>query len=566
MAADENSTVAALDAARAVFRGQIEANQGRVIDMAGDSVLAVFETVTGAVNAALAIQETLSAAASTVPEDRRMRFRIGVHLGDVIEKADGTVYGDGVNIAARLEEMAQPGGITVSAGVRGSLRGKVSATFEDQGEQRVKNIPEPVLAYRVKPAGRGTPTPIFAAAGIDLSLPDKPSIAVLPFANMSADPEQDFFSDGMTEDIITGLSRSPWLFVISRSSSFTYRGSAVDIKKVCRELGVRYVLEGSVRKVGDRVRVTAQLIDGITGTHVFAERYDGHLGDVFKLQDDITQKVVAAITTQILATMGSSSQRLERPDVRTWELVMHGQRLLYELTKESIASAVGVFRQALASGPNSCEAHYGLAAVLFHSAWMGFSDREDATISEAHDLIRRALILDDRNEYAHWAAGLIELWQRHHDVAVAQLERAIELNPNCSLAYGSLGTVLSFCRKSDDAIKNSEFAIRTNPKDPSIFFRFSGIALAHYVAGRYEDAVSWAHRAIHRKSDWYLAHFLLAASLGQLGRSKEARDAIDGLVQVTPGATISTIGKLPFKFPEDAEHLSEGLRKAGLAE
>jgi adenylate cyclase len=558
--------VAALDAARAVFRRNIETSQGRVVDMAGDSVLAVFETASGAIDAALAIQEALSAATAAVPEDRRMRFRIGVHVGDVIEKSDGTVYGDGVNIAARLQALAEPGGVSVSDAVKASLRGKTKAQFEDQGEQRVKNIRDPVRAYRVRVEAERTRITVYAGDDIDLALPDKPSIAVLPFVNMSADPEQDFFSDGMTEDIITGLSRSPWLFVIARSSSFTYRGSAVDIKKVCRELGVRYVLEGSVRRVGSRVRVTAQLIDGLGGAHAFAESYDGDLDEIFRLQDEITQKVVAAISTQILATMDSSPHRLERSDVGTWELVMHGQKLLYELTGESISAAIEVFRRAVASGPKSCEAHYGLAAVLFHSAWMGFAKRDDATIAEAYDLVRRALVLDDRNEYAHWTAGLIELWRRNHDVAVAQLERAIELNPNCSLAYGSLGTVLSFCRKCDDSIKSHELAIRMNPKDPSIFFRFTGIALAHYVAGRYEDAMSWAQKTVHRKPDWHLGHFLLCASLGQLDRLKEARDAIDDLLQVIPGATSSVIGKLPFRFPEDAEHLRKGLRKAGYGE
>ncbi len=276
MAVDDKATVAALDAARAVFREQVEAQQGRVIDMAGDSVLAVFGTVAGAVTAALAIQAQVNAVADAEAIDRRMRFRIGVHLGDVIEKADGTVYGDGVNIAARLQGLAEPGGITVSESIRSAVKGKVGASFEDHGEQAVKNIADPVRAWRLR-TGAVEPVATVPAApsitAIDLSLPDKPSIAVLPFVNMSGDPEQEYFTDGITEDIITELSRFHSLFVIARNSSFSYKGQSPDIRRVGKELGVRYVLEGSIRKSAQRIRVTGQLIDALTGNHLWAEKY-----------------------------------------------------------------------------------------------------------------------------------------------------------------------------------------------------------------------------------------------------------------------------------------------------
>ena len=277
MAVDDKATVAALDAARAVFREQVEAQQGRVIDMAGDSVLAVFGTVAGAVTAALAIQAQVNAVADAEAIDRRMRFRIGVHLGDVIEKADGTVYGDGVNIAARLQGLAEPGGITVSESIRSAVKGKVGASFEDHGEQAVKNIADPVRAWRLR-TGAVEPVATVPAApsitAIDLSLPDKPSIAVLPFVNMSGDPEQEYFTDGITEDIITELSRFHSLFVIARNSSFSYKGQSPDIRRFGKELGVRYVLEGSIRKSAQRIRVTGQLIDALTGNHLWAEKYD----------------------------------------------------------------------------------------------------------------------------------------------------------------------------------------------------------------------------------------------------------------------------------------------------
>ena len=316
MAADERATVAALDAARSIFKSRIEANQGRVIDMAGDSVLAVFETAIGAVSAALAVQQELGVSPDAVPEDRRMRFRIGVHLGDVIEKADGTIYGDGVNIAARLEGLAEPGGITVSESIRTAVRGKVSANFEDRGEQKVKNIAEPVRAYRVRAGGAAKSGSTAPSLGLKLTLPDGPSIAVLPFQNMSGDPDQEYFSDGITEDIITDLSKLSGLLVIARNSTFTYKGRAADVRQVGREFGVSHVLEGSVRRTGDRVRITAQLIDTAAGHHLWAERYDRRLEDIFAVQDEITREIVSALDVRLLRGEQASVWRrlLRRPE------------------------------------------------------------------------------------------------------------------------------------------------------------------------------------------------------------------------------------------------------------
>ena len=324
MAGDERATVAALDSARAIFRTRIEAHQGRVIDMAGDSVLAVFETATGAVSAALAIQKEVNSSAGTVSEDRRMRFRIGMHLGDVIEKEDGTVYGDGVNIAARLEGLAEPGGLTISDSVHNAVRGKVTASFVDQGEQQVKNIPHAVRAFAVRVSGDAAAKTSPAAGEIDLSLPDKPSIAVLPLANMSGDPEQEYFTDGITEDIITELSRFHALFVIARNSSFTYKGKAIDVRMVAKELGVRYVLEGSIRRSGNRIRVTAQLIDALTGNHIWAEKYDRVLEDIFDVQEEVTRAIVAAIAPHIETSEMERSRRARPGSLSAYEVAMRG--------------------------------------------------------------------------------------------------------------------------------------------------------------------------------------------------------------------------------------------------
>ena len=327
MACDDRATVAALDAARAVFRAQIEINQGRVIDMAGDSILAIFDTATGAVVAALAAQQEIDAACGETPEDRRMRFRIGVHLGDVIEKTEGTVYGDGVNIAARLQGLAEPGAIMISDAVRGAVRGKVNANFVDQGEQTVKNIPEPVRAFKV--AASSSPT--FAAR-----MPDRPSLAVLPFTNMSGDPEQEYFADGITEDIITDVSKMSGLFVIARNSSFIFKKQSVDIKDVGRKLGVRHVLEGSVRKVGMTVRINAQLIEAASGAHIWAERYDRGLEDIFVVQDELTRRIVEVLKVKL--TGGEQGRREARSKVNAeaYDYLIRGRNCMLHFTAEGL--------------------------------------------------------------------------------------------------------------------------------------------------------------------------------------------------------------------------------------
>ena len=318
--------------------------------------------------------------------------------------------------------------------------------------------------------------------------------------------------------------------------------------------------------VSDSIRVTAQLIDGTIGNHIWAEKYDGELQDIFDLQDQITQQVVAAALTQIQTYVGEIPKRLERPDVVTWDLIARGWKLFYELTKESLAEAEVIFRRAVASSPTSCDAHHLLASTIIHRAQMGYIADIDAAISESYEFAKRAIVLDERNEYAHWGYGFIQLWRRKHELAVAELKRAIELNPNCSLAFGSLGTVLSYSGEPDESIKNNEIAIRLNPRDPSIFFRYSGLAMAHFVAGRYSEAAQWARECIHRKPIWRVGQAVLVASLAQLDHIKEAKEALSNFLENIPGDTISKLRFLPFKNHTDANRLEEGLRIAGLPE
>lgn len=395
--------------------------------------------------------------------------------------------------------------------------------------------------------------------------PDKPSIAVLAFENMSGDPEQEYFSDGITEDIITALSRSPWLFIIARNTTFTYKGQNVDVRRVATELGVRFVLEGSVRRAGDRVRVTAQLIDGTTGGHVWSERYDGELADVFDLQDEITRSVVASIQTRVhLTTNEEPVERGARPDLTVWELTMRAWHLLYDFTPESFAAGQELVERALTRDPDSAEACMVLSLIHHHTALMGYAADYRKTITTAHELGRRATRLDDRNEYAHWALGISGWSLLRHDESIAALERAVELNPNCSLAYGSLGTALGLVGRADEAIANQEIAIRSNPRDPSIFFRFSGIALANYVAGRFDAAIDWAGRAVHRMPRWYIGHFILIASHVQAGHLKRAEAAVRACLQDLPDVTVADLGRIPLKDPAKMEEFRNCLRQAGV--
>ncbi|MCR9109126.1 MAG: LuxR C-terminal-related transcriptional regulator [Rhodobacteraceae bacterium] len=394
--------------------------------------------------------------------------------------------------------------------------------------------------------------------------PEQPSIAVLAFENMSGDPEQEYFSDGISDDIITALSRSPWLFIIARNTTFTYKGSSVDVRRVAKELGVRFVLEGSVRRSGDRVRVTAQLIDGTTGGHLWSERYDGQLKDVFDLQDEITRNVVASIQTTVhLSTIPEPVERASRPDLTVWDLTMRSRHLLYDFTPESYAHAKTLLERALAIDPESAEANMVLSLVNHHIAIMGFAPDVKPAMETAYALARRATLLDNRNEYAHWALGISCWGLLKYDESLAALERAVALNPNCSLAYGSLGTLFAILGRSDEAIAHQDIAIRSNPLDPSIFFRFSGLALAHYMAGRFEIAIEWAEAAIHRRPSWFFAHFVLAASRVALGHDKEAASTVKVALDALPGLAVEDLDRVPLKDPERMRTMRERLLRAG---
>ncbi len=555
MAADERATVAALDTARAVFRTQIESCQGRVIDMAGDSVLAVFDTATGAVSAALAIQQELKTLITGVPEDRRMRFRIGVHLGDVIEKADGTVYGDGVNIAARLEGLADPGGITVSQSVRTTVLGKVSAAFKDQGEQAVKNIAERVHAFSVEAGG--------SASEIIPSLTDKPSIAVLPFTNMSGDADQEYFAVGMVEEIITALSRIKWLFVISRNSTISYKDKPIDAKTVSRELGVRYLLQGSVRRSGGRVRVNAQLINSETAAHVWADRYDRALDDIFALQDELTMSVISAIEPTLRKAEIARAPRKRPDNLDAYDLYLRALPLATTAMPGDAEKALGLLEKAIQLDPDYAAAH-GYIAWCHEQRYLrgGLSaETREAACRHAHAAI--AAGSDDATALAlgGFVIGVIE---RDYETALGALDHALALSPSTALAFGFSSIIRAWRGDDDKAIEHGKTGIRLSPYDPLIFLPYVGLAYANFFAGHFNEAASAASRAMAANPRFSVPCYLHAAALVCLGRDDEAKASADLVLALQPGFTISGLVSGNITSAERLERLAEALRRTEL--
>jgi len=559
MAADERATVQSLDAARTLFRSRIQAHQGRVIDMAGDSVLAVFETAAGAVLAALDVQREIESGLDGVAEDRCMRFRIGVHLGDVIEKADGTVYGDGVNIAARLESLALPGGVTVSDAVECALRNKVSARFVDQGEQSVKNIAHPVRAFRLQVA-----TPAAAAAGArDDPAADKPSIIVLPFVNMSGVPEQEYFADGLTEDILTDLSRFRELFVISRNTSFKYKGHAVDVKKVAHDLGVRYVVEGSVRRAGNRVRITVQLIDAASDRHVWAERYDRELQDIFAIQDEVTSAIVATLPGRMEADARSRAERKPPANLAAYECVLEAKVLHHRSSRGENARAVGLVRRAIELDPRYAHAHAWHACILGQQWGYGWCDDRAALEVVIERELEIALGLDPNDSDVHRILAAVGVVRNDLDKAVFHQQRALALNPNDDLIVVQQGEVLTWLGQAEEGIEWIRKAMRLNPYHPERFWFH--LARAQFVARRYAEAIESLR---HISAPDTLHHALIAACHAQLDQAIAASARVAEVLRRVPAFTIREhcLPLLHYGREADLAHHCEALRKAGLPE
>ncbi|HET7383486.1 MAG TPA: adenylate/guanylate cyclase domain-containing protein [Pseudolabrys sp.] len=563
MGVDEEGTLQQLKACRKeLVDPRIAEHRGRIVKTTGDGMLVEFVSVVDAVRCAVDIQRGMAERIAEVPADRRIQFRIGINVGDIISD-DNDIYGDGVNVAARLEALADPGGIMVSRSVHDQVRDKLSFGFEDMGEQIVKNIARPIGVHRVSLA-ESAPSGTFKSTVVaESSTANRPSIAVLPFANMSGDREQEYFADGISEDIITGLSKLHWFFIIARNSSFTYKGKAVDVKRVARELCVRYVLEGSVRKGGNQVRITAQLIDATTGNHIWADHYDGELTDIFALQDEITKKVVAAIEPRLLEAEGARSQNRSPEDLGAWDLVMQANSLLWRLTKTDDEAAIAMLKQAVERYPNYAPAHSMLAfALLFRAIPAGVSRTRD--VKDAATLATRAAELDDNDPWAHLALGYADFLMRRTDHAVEEFQRALEINPNFAAAHGYLGSALAFNGQSDEAISHTEQALRMSPHDPQNAIFNVGLAAAQYLAGRFAEAIGSARKAVQQHSGWIPGHRIYCASLAQAGRLDEARAALARLKELQPDISIAWIEQnIPYT-PGPMLKFLEGVRKAGL--
>jgi len=557
MRSDEDATMRALGACRAIIDALVAEHRGRIANTAGDAVLAEFPSVADGLACALAMQQALAAENAEVPAERRMLFRIGLHLGDVMTRG-GDLFGDAVNIAARLEALAEPGGICVSAAVREHVGTRIAAAFTDIGRQQVKNIAEPVHVFRV-----GPPAVQVQATG-PLALPDKPSIAVLPFANMSSDPEQEFFADGIAEDVITALSRYPSLFVIARNSCFTYKDRAVDVKQVGRELGVRYVLEGSLRKSGNRIRVTAQLVEAETGNHLWAERYDRDLADIFAVQDEITEAVTVAIAPAIAGAEQQRAMRKPPVSLDAWGAYQRGMWHLSKANVEDNARAETFFRRAVDLDPTFAGGYKGLTYVMTNAAGVYGTRSLSEGMASAEALARQAIELDSTDAEARTRLG-VTLWMRaDYSGAIAEVDRALAISPNLAHAHGIRGSILMFSGKPREGLAALERSIRLDPRDPHLAARLNHVALALYLCRDYEAAIEAAKRTIRSYPKHPLAYRWLAAALGQVGRSEEAKLALEQAINIAP-VSFGTYARREIAWfrPPDHAHWLEGLRKAG---
>jgi TolB-like protein/class 3 adenylate cyclase len=567
MGADEVGTLEDLTQRRAILDRLIASRRGRIANTAGDSVLAEFGSAVDAVQCAVEAQAALSEANAGLSPDRHINFRIGVHVGDVMIKG-GDLFGDGVNIAARLQTLASAGGVCLSGVAYDQVRKILPFAFADLGAQQVKNIDEPVRAFSVvsERAAVGTAS---ANASVPLALPDKPSIAVLPFQNMSGDPDQEYFADGIVEDIITALSRFKSLFVIARNSSFTYKGKAVDTKQIGRELGVRYLLEGSVRKAASRVRITGQLVDTATGAHLWARRFDGGLGDIFDLQDQVTESVVGAIAPAVEKAEIERAKRKPTESLDAYALYLRGSARLYQFAgRQANAEALRLFNSAIELDPDFASA-YGRAAFCHAYAktngW--FSDTPNE-IAEVTRLARRAVELGKDDALALAASGFaLAHVVRDLGVGAALIDRALMLNSNSAEAWFYGGWVKNFLGEPEAALERFARAIRLSPLDPQLTLMQVGTAFAHFYLGRYDEAASWAAMALQDNPDFQPALRVAAASNAMAGRPEQAHQAVARLRQLNPALRVSNLKDMvgPWRA-DDLARYEEGLRQAGLPE
>jgi TolB-like protein len=559
MEADEAGTLERLkEWRRAILEPILQAQKGRIIKLMGDGTLVEFGSAINAVQAAIELQARMRETESK--GSAPIILRIGINLGDVIGDGDD-IYGDGVNIAARLESLAPPGGICASAKIYDEIRNKIGLDAEDLGEVTLKNIARPVHAYRIREAAAGATKP-----QPHLAIPEKPSIVVLPFQNMSGDAEQEYFADGIVEDITTAISQIQWLFVIARNSAFTYKGRAVDVKQVGQELGVRYVLEGSVRKAGNRIRVTGQLIDATTGTHLWADRFDGDLADVFDLQDEVTARVVGTIAPKLEKAEMDRARRKPTGSLDAYDYYLRGLSAFHRFSPSDNAEALAMFTRALKDDDRFAAAHGMAARCYLQRKGFGFARLSPGEVEEARQLARTASEIGRNDAVALGNAGftLIVVAAELEDGA-ALIDRALALNRNLAWIWHFSAFAKAFLGEPDTALDHAERAMRLSPQDPQMFAMQVAAGFAHFVAGNLQQAYALAEDALRVQPNFLVGTCVAAASAGLAGMSPQAEKAMARLQAINPNLRLANLSELlPLRRPVDIERWGEGLRRAGL--
>jgi adenylate cyclase len=565
MADDEVATIRTLSAYRDQIRRHVHENEGRVVDFIGDNMLAEFSSARKAVDCALKIQKTLARLNTALEENRQMHLRIGIDLGEILVD-QGLIYGDGVNIASRLEGFAEPGGICISGVVYTQVHNKLDAGFVDIGKKTLKNIATPVRVYRVIGQGAET-TPAMMEAPpepeISLPVPEKPSLAVLPFANLSADSKQDYFSDGLTMDIMTALVKIPGLFLISEISMFSYKSHAPSILELGRRLGVSHVLDGGVRKAGDRIRITARLLETANGRQVWAERFDRKIDDIFAVQDEITEKIVEAMDIKLVTGEMAPKIRKNLRNPEALEYYYRGWEALFGSTRDDIQDALQMFEETMRLEP---ESSFGYALAAWAHWWsvdQGLSEDISRSLERASELARKAYELEDFTGLSHLVMAQIHLYNHEHDKALAAAEKAVLARPSCDISYVAKANILTYLGRPTEAIDLAKYAIRLAPVYPPFFPQI--LAAAFFGSGRYEDAIASSRDVLKRDPDNLSASLILAIANAALDRHAEAAKAASEVRRIKPDFTIQKYAETqPYRDPEKLAQVSDLLQKAGL--
>ncbi len=564
MGEDEVGTLERLKSLRKeLVQPGIAQRKGRIVKLMGDGLLAEFPSVVEAVQCAVDIQQSMTGREPDLPDDRRIRLRIGINLGDIIVEGSD-IYGDGVNVSARLEALADPGGIYISGSVFDQVKGKVDLDFADLGERQVKNIDQPVRVYRIALEDEAAEGEAHGAATVgpfELDLLQRPAIAVLPFENMSGDPEQEYFSDGLAEDIITALSHWRSFPVIARNSTFSFKGQQLRVEKIAEELGARYILEGSVRKAGDRLRITAQLIDGQTGHHVWAERFDRQLEDIFDIQDEITNRIAATIVPELEHFEHRRSTIKRTEDLNAWDYYLRGMETFHDETCESTTSSIRMFQAAVDLDLNYCDAWAGLGWCHARLVMLRCVEDRGPSLKRGFEASRRAVALDDGSALAHLSLSTVHIWNEETALGLGMAQIALQLNPNYALAAMSVGNRLDLMGKTEEGIAQMERALTLNPRDPNRSRYMAYLSRAYVGIGEYERAADWARKAVLLRPNHPETLFRCAVCLAHIDKVDEARDLLDRCNAIDSDFVSKMADWRPYPDQKRNEHLLNGLRR-----